>query len=261
MPNINDYGFPFSSVSGDRQYGASEWRDYFGVLFSNGIIDGEGNNLQVNPQTVANKTVYVDTGAMIVNGVVRVVVASENLTIADNVSGSDRIDRIVARLNYTDRKIEFAVLEGTPSGSPVAPSLTRSSSVWELSLAKIDVANGFSVITETEITWEQYDESVCGLAKTMYMQQFDDENNLLKYNRDVVVVDGSGNPTEVQYKRPIDSSLFLKVNYTNPDGSGRYQTITELYYQSDGVTVYKTIVYTVAYLTNGLIDTMTRVVS
>lgn len=92
------------------------------------------------------------------------------------------------------------------------------------------------------------------------MQTFDDENNLLKYDREVTVTDTDGNPTEVQYTRPIDDSLFLKRNYSNADASGFYQTIVEQFYETNGSTVYKTITYTLTYLENGLVETMARVV-
>lgn len=91
--------------------------------------------------------------------------------------------------------------------------------------------------------------------------EFDSENNLNQYNRDVTAVDGDGNITEIEYERPSDLSLFLKRNYSNPDGNGFYQTAVELFYEGDGTTVYKTITYTFTYLTNGYIDTASRVVS
>ncbi len=165
MANINDLGFPFTSVSGDRQYTASEWREYFDALVTSGVVGEYLNQLQVKPQTVANKTVFVDTGAILIRGAMRSISSSVNLTIADNTSGNARIDRIVARLNYTDRKIEFVVKQGTPAGSPVAPSLTRNTAHWELSLAKISVANGFSTIEAAQITDERADDSVCGYYK------------------------------------------------------------------------------------------------
>ena len=152
MGKINDFGFPFASVTGDRQYSASEWRDYFTSLLTNGVVVEILNALKINPQAVANKTVFVDTGAVVINGCMRILDTTQNVTIADNTSGNPRIDRIVARLNYADRKIEFAVLAGTPGGSPVAPTLTQNTTVWELSLAQIAVANGFSTIVVGNIT-------------------------------------------------------------------------------------------------------------
>jgi len=152
MGKINDFGFPFTSITGDRQYSASEWRDYFESLLTNGVVVEILNTLKINPQAVANKTVYVDTGSVVINGCMRILDTTQNITITDNTSGNPRIDRIVARLNYTDRKIEFAVLTGTPAGSPVAPTLTQNTTVWEISLAQIAVANGFSTIIAGNIT-------------------------------------------------------------------------------------------------------------
>lgn len=165
MSNINDYGFPFTSVSGDRQYGSAEWREYFESLVTSGVVGDIGNELAVNAQSTPNKSVYVDTGSIVIKGAMLSHTSTTNLTVAENVSGNPRIDRIVARLNLTDRKIEFAVLQGTPASSPVAPSLTRSATVYELSLAQISLANGYSTIVAENIIDERLDEDVCGYFK------------------------------------------------------------------------------------------------
>lgn len=260
MSIINDYGFPFTSVNKDRTYSSDDWRAFFVSLFFNGVIDGVMNELQVKPQAVPNKTVFVETGSLLINGAILSNTSTKTVAVAENISGEPRIDRVVARLNLTDRKIEFAVIQGIPAVSPVAPSLTRNADIYEMSLAKVSLANGYSTIVAGNITDERLDETVCGFSKTAYMQTFDDENNLLKYNRDVITVDGGGNPTEVQYKRPSDSTLFLKRTMSNPHNEN-YQTITEEFYKADGVTVYKTVIYSLTYLPNKMIDTMSRVVS
>ena len=61
-----------------------------------------------------------------ITGAMLVVSAKVNLTIDQNTSGQARIDRIVARLNIADRKIEFAVLKGTPAVSPVAKGTNKN---------------------------------------------------------------------------------------------------------------------------------------
>ena len=262
MPNINDLGFPFTSQAADRQYSASEWRDYFSALVSNGVAPDIGGELEVHAQPTPNKTVYIDTGAIIIRGAMRILAETVSLSFADNISGNPRIDRVVARLNYTDRKVEFVVKQGAPAASPVPPALTRSATThWELSLAQVSLANGYSTITASEITNERLDEDVCGYSKTLYMQEFDDENNLLKYDRAVITADAYDRPTVVHYTRPADDSLFLKVTYSTASALGQYQTVTEEYYAADGATKYKTITYTLTYLASGLVDTMTRVVS
>jgi len=164
MPNINDYGLPFTSQDGDRKYSALEWREYFSRLIHNGLIQNAANECQVKPQAAPNKTVYVDAGVVFINGAMRVLEEPVTLTVAENTSGNPRIDRVVARLNEASRTIEFAVLEGTPAGSPVAPALTRTAGVYELGLADVTLANGYSAITETEITDQRSDVDLCGAS-------------------------------------------------------------------------------------------------
>lgn len=164
MPNINDYGLPFTSQDGDRKYSALEWREYFSRLIHNGLIQNAANECQVKPQAAPNKTVYVDTGVVFINGAMRVLEEPVTLTVAENTSGNPRIDRVVARLNEASRTIEFDVLEGTPAGSPAAPALTRTEGVYELGLADLTLANGYSTITATEITDQRWDISLCGAS-------------------------------------------------------------------------------------------------
>ena len=152
---IKDFGMPFNDVGSDRLYSAADWSEYFKNLVGNGVVGEVGNELAIIKQTVANKTIQVSTGTVVINGAMRVIDAAFNLTIADNTSGNPRIDRIVARLNQTDRKLEIVVKQGTAASSPSAPALTQTSTVWEISLAKIAVANGFSTVITANITDER----------------------------------------------------------------------------------------------------------
>jgi hypothetical protein len=165
MANINDFGMPFTSQAGDRAYSALDWRSYFNSLLEDGVIGDIGNELKVNPQSTPNKTIYVDTGAVFISGAMRVMADVTNLTVADNTSGQPRIDRVVAKFNLTNRKIEFAVRQGSSSDSPSPPDLIQNSSTWELSLAQIYLANGFSTITTGVITDERDSVEVCGFFR------------------------------------------------------------------------------------------------
>ena len=152
MSNINTYGFPFTSVDHDRKYGSADFRAYFQCLMTNGVINKIGDELEITQALTPAKTVLVSTGAIYINGVIREITSDLTLDVSENVSGNPRIDVIVARLNLTDRQVEFAILEGTPASSPVAPSVTQNSTIWEISLAEIDLANGYSTITNSNIT-------------------------------------------------------------------------------------------------------------
>lgn len=78
----------------------------------------------------------------------------------------DRIDRIIVEwktTNYVDYP-EIKVLKGTASSTAVAPSLTNSSTLRQISLAKIAVSAGTTAITSAMITDERLDGAVCGLV-------------------------------------------------------------------------------------------------
>jgi len=251
MASLTDYGFPFNSVTSDRTYNADVWRDYFKNLFTDGVAKEVGNQLMVTESDTPAKSVKVDTGAVIIQGAQFALEIATDLTIADNASGSTRIDRVVARLDYTNRTCEIEVLQGTAGAG--APALTQGASVWEISLAQVQATNGFTTILDADIT----DERV--FSKSTGQNIFEKENDLLQYDRDVTTTDTNGNPTVIEYSN--NGSLFLKRTYSNPDSNGYYQTITEEFYKSDGTTIYKTYTYTLTYFSNGIVDTMTRTVS
>lgn len=177
---IKDFGMPFNDVGSDRLYSAADWQEYYKNLVGNGVVGAAGNELAVIQQTVANKTIQVDTGAVAINGAMRVIDAAFNLTVTDNTSGNPRIDRIVARLNQTERKLEIVVKQGTPGSSPSAPALTQTSTVWEISLAKIAVANGFSTIITANITDERsymtYKDRILNDRMTVLEGEIEDVN-------------------------------------------------------------------------------------
>lgn len=94
------------------------------------------------------------------------VTAVENVVIADNASGLGRIDAIVAYIDFADvnsslsnnpSSIKFVAVQGTPNASPTAPSDGAISAAIGGSnpfrrLANVSVANGFSSITDANIT-------------------------------------------------------------------------------------------------------------
>lgn len=168
MAIINDYGFPFTSVSADRQYSASEFREYFAILSNNGVLRDYLNGMAVAQLGTPAKAVQVATGAVFINGALFSPTTVTQLAVAENTSGNPRIDRIVARLDTANRKILLAVVQGTPAASPSAPSLTRTSATWELSLAQVYLANGYSTILNANITDERADDTVCGYIEKTF---------------------------------------------------------------------------------------------
>ena len=251
MANLTDYGFPWNDVSSDRTYNASVWQSYFGDLFENGVLPGVLSQLEVVESSPQGKTFDLKTGSIIINGIMFQNDTEQTFTLEDNTSGSVRIDRVIARADYDNRLVEFTILKGTAGAG--APALTQTSTVHELSLASVTLANNYSSVTDSGIS----DERI--YSKTIGQELFESENNFSQYDKDVISVDADNMPTEVEYSR-TDGTLAIKQVASNADSNGYYQTIVETFYDTSEI-LYKTHTYTLTYLSNGIIDTSSKVVS
>lgn len=127
-----------------------------------GVTD-YANTLEVYGDS-SGRQVKVKTGRACVRGHWYENTAVETLAIAANSSGNPRIDRVVLRLDPSANSIVLAVVQGTPAGSPSAPSLTQTDvGTYELTLAKVAVANGASTIAAGDVTDERtYVDGVYG---------------------------------------------------------------------------------------------------
>lgn len=155
------YGF-FDSINGDRTYNADDIGNYFLKLISNGVFATPSTSMQV--QATTGMTVNVAAGWGFIN--CKWINNDSDYTLQLDAADSSmkRIDRIVLKLDTsrTARCITIEVKTGTPAVTPVAPALTRTGNIYELSLAQIDVYAGTTSITQTNITDERADTSVCG---------------------------------------------------------------------------------------------------
>lgn len=119
-----------------------------------GVTD-YANKLEVYGDS-SGRQVKVKTGRACVRGHWYENTAEETVAIAANASGNPRIDRVVLRLDPSANSIVLAVVQGTPAGSPSAPSLTQTDvATYELTLAQVAVANGASTITAGNVTDER----------------------------------------------------------------------------------------------------------
>lgn len=78
-----------------------------------------------------------------------------------------RIDRIILRMDAnTDQKlVTMMILQGVEADSPVAPTLTRTDVVYEISLARVYLTPGISVVTPEAITDEREEDALCGIIQ------------------------------------------------------------------------------------------------
>lgn len=163
----------FDSKNGDRRYTSEDMAKMFALLMTNGVYANPTTSLQVVANT--NMTVAVSAGFGFINGRYAYNTADYNITLA-NASGTyGRIDRIVLRLNMTDRQMQLVALTGTPAATPVAPAIIRDGTFYDLSLATISVAKGCTAITQAMITDTRGNNAVCGYV-TGAVDQIDTTN-------------------------------------------------------------------------------------
>lgn len=153
---MSEFYGPFDAGSG-----ASVTEDFWSVFAQafarSGVIVDHRTELQVSAGSGLSVNVAGGGAWLVAQGYENT--ASKNLGVDSNSSGSTRIDRVVLRRDVVANTIVLAVVKGTPAGSPVPPSLTRNTSIYEISLAKVTVTNGAGSVTVTD---ERADVNVCG---------------------------------------------------------------------------------------------------
>jgi len=135
-------------------YSDSVFADFVKAIFGEqtGVLSG----LRVVESTPNAKSVVVQPGKVVIHGRLMTTDADETLTIADNTSGNPRIDRIVAECDWAAQTITLKVVPGTPGASPTPPALTQNAgTLWQEPLAQVSVADGFTAISDAEITGER----------------------------------------------------------------------------------------------------------
>jgi hypothetical protein len=154
-----DVYLPFDGVDAFE----AEWRDMFGSWLVDGVIAGLLNELEVYADS-SGRQVKVKSGVVRINGEHGKSTAEKTIAVTTNASGSSRIDRLVAVVDYTANKIQFDVVAGTPgSGSP--PALTDNASIRQVSLAQIGpLASGYTTIAAGAVTDERAFISSHGVA-------------------------------------------------------------------------------------------------
>lgn len=155
----------FNSSDGDRVYGATDFAAYFGSLVSNGVFYATSTNLQVSPGI--GLAVSVAAGSAWINGYRYENTDDLNIPLATANGSNPRIDRIVIRLSQITRSIQLAVVTGTPTATPVAPELTRTSDIYELGIADVLIPAAATSISANNIIDTRLNNSLCGLVNSL----------------------------------------------------------------------------------------------
>ncbi|MBX8942502.1 hypothetical protein [Lysinibacillus sp. K60] len=152
----------FNSINGDRRYKAEDFAQYFATFIGNGIFVKPSDCLQIFANG-DSMNVTIRPGKAWVNGYYLINDDNYTLPLSAGDTTLNRIDRIVIRLDFVQRKMSVEVKKGTLSASPVAPALKRDADAYELALADVYIAKGALTINQAAITDTRLNNNLCGL--------------------------------------------------------------------------------------------------
>lgn len=160
----------------DREYNAQEFTDYFKALVTTGIMKGAGNELAVSTNGSSMIT-SVSTGIAFLLGRYYENDSPLELTHDTETLGNSRIDRIVIRmdLNTNARYVRAFIKKGVPSTNPVAPTLTQTANLYEISLAQVRIVGGQTFIATNAVTDERGTDVICPWAGSNILPNFNDD--------------------------------------------------------------------------------------
>lgn len=167
---INYYFFDAKKVEGvyDRTYSSGDFTRYLEGLVGSGVFPIPSDSLQVYAGT--GMQVLVKPGMGWING--HKMISDADLTL--NLDAADvtlnRIDRVIFRLDMTNRTMGIYVLKGANASSPTAPALTRTQEIIEYSLATITINRQTTQIDASMIRDTRLDSSVCGMVQGLIQQ-------------------------------------------------------------------------------------------
>lgn len=145
----------------DRAEEASFFAKYFSTFISNGVFPNPSTNMQV--LAADDMKVKVSTGVCYINGYMGWVEHDEVFEIEE--SGiQPRIDRIVARLDFSDRSINLFVKKGVTAGNPIAPDVQRDYDIYEIAIADVRVNGNAIEMTQEVITDLRLNTELCGIV-------------------------------------------------------------------------------------------------
>lgn len=143
-----EFGGFFNSVNGDRKYKSEDFAKYFSTFMSTGVNPAI-DNLRVYKKN--NNTIEIRKGTANINGYLYF----NDSSLDKNIEiGTSRIDRVILQLNLVNRTLNIIVKKGSTN---IAPTLQRDNSIFELSLAQIQIKG-----SDINVVDERDNNNVCG---------------------------------------------------------------------------------------------------
>ena len=167
---ISYYFFDAKNVGGtyDRTYSSGDFARYLEGLVGSGVFPIPSNSLQVYAGT--GMQVLVRPGMGWINGHKMISDADVALTLDAADVTLNRIDRIVFRLDMTQRTMGIYVKKGTNASSPTAPTIERTQNIVEYSLATVTINRQTTQVSASMIRDTRLDSSVCGMVQGLIQQ-------------------------------------------------------------------------------------------
>ena len=152
----------------DRAVSSQPLRTLIGELFTTGVMPNPSTNFQVTSGT-DGMTVQVLAGFAVIDGGLCQETETRTLEVTAADSTYDRIDTVVLRWNENVdvRTADLYVVAGTPSATPVRPTLQRDNSIYEIGLADIFITKRVATITDDKITDTRYESERCGIVSSV----------------------------------------------------------------------------------------------
>ncbi|MGF6356757.1 hypothetical protein ABIE27_004681 [Paenibacillus sp. 4624] len=218
----------FDSTSTDvRTYPARDFADYFAQILTNGVFNG---GQYLNPTASGtDATVRISPGHAWINGYVYNIYSTPLSLQIQPAATLPRIDRIILRLDTSlpTRSIRALVLQGTPATNPTAPALTRSGDMYDLSIAQVRVNANSTIISQSNITDERLNNTVCGLVNSLvrvdtaiFQQQWDAFIASVQASGFATpeYVNTKANAAENNAKNYVDEKTWQKYRLTQDNG-------------------------------------------
>lgn len=184
----------------DRAISSAPLRELIKRLFSNGILPDRATDLRVQyvgstrvTGEVEGTTTYnvvVNPGFGICDGCLKLQENFYGLEMNVANGTNPRIDTVVLRLddNFDVRSCTFDIIQGVEASSPVAPTLTRNSSVWEIGLANIYKPAVVSAANPILVMDTRLDPDRCGVISSV--SEFDTSVMYEQVQRDLAYFKG-----------------------------------------------------------------------
>lgn len=147
----------------DRVYLAEDFAQFFSTFIGNGVFPNPSSQLQV-VAIDGDMTIRIKAGYAWINGYMYQNTDDYILNIDPADGVLNRIDRVVLRLDFLERKIKAVVKKGDYASNSIAKELQRDNDAYELALADIKVNKGAIKITQADITDLRQNSDYCGIV-------------------------------------------------------------------------------------------------